>query len=266
MIKFFRRVRYDLMNQNKTSKPFLPPASPSGRAGKYFKYAIGEIILVVIGILIALQINNWNENNNRSKKEVALLQNVKIDLETDVANLKRQDSVFAKKEIEAELGLDLFYKAKTIKDIDSVMRLGQGTWNELYINQNTYNEMINSGSMYAIKNKALQKKINSYYVLVEAHIEYIRGVNTQQARLWELDPAMYTAKLLLSQIKKPTLDLKLIDTTWINNPKSATFLSLDNYLHSNQELSNVYRREVFRRIITAADELRAFIAAEIDQY
>jgi hypothetical protein len=48
MIKFFRKIRYDLMEKNKT--------------GKYLKYAIGEIILVVIGILIALQINNWNEN------------------------------------------------------------------------------------------------------------------------------------------------------------------------------------------------------------
>ncbi len=47
MIKFFRKIRYDLMGKNKT--------------GKYFKYALGEIILVVIGILIALQINNWNE-------------------------------------------------------------------------------------------------------------------------------------------------------------------------------------------------------------
>jgi hypothetical protein len=47
MIQFFRKIRYSLMNQNQT--------------GRYLKYAIGEIILVVIGILIALQINNWNE-------------------------------------------------------------------------------------------------------------------------------------------------------------------------------------------------------------
>ena len=48
MIKFFRHIRQDLMSKNKTSK--------------YLKYAIGEILLVVIGILIALQINNWNQN------------------------------------------------------------------------------------------------------------------------------------------------------------------------------------------------------------
>ena len=58
MIKFFRKIRYDLMNQNKTTK--------------YFKYAIGEIVLVVIGILIALQVNNWNVNRLNLKIEKML--------------------------------------------------------------------------------------------------------------------------------------------------------------------------------------------------
>ena len=54
MIKFFRKIRQNLLLENKT--------------GKYFKYAIGEIILVVIGILIALQINNWNEDKKYQKQ------------------------------------------------------------------------------------------------------------------------------------------------------------------------------------------------------
>jgi len=57
MIKFFRKIRYNLMEQNKT--------------GKYIKYAIGEIVLVVVvvEILIALQINNWNEDRKARKSE-----------------------------------------------------------------------------------------------------------------------------------------------------------------------------------------------------
>ena len=69
MIKFFRKIRKTLADDNKPLK--------------YLRYAIGEIVLVVIGILIALQINNWNEHNNLSKKEVALLINIKNDLEAD---------------------------------------------------------------------------------------------------------------------------------------------------------------------------------------
>ena len=60
MIKFFRKIRQNLIMQNKTSK--------------YFKYAIGEIILVVIGILIALQINNWNENRKELYNEAKILK------------------------------------------------------------------------------------------------------------------------------------------------------------------------------------------------
>ena len=62
MIKFFRKIRYDLMENNNT--------------GKYLKYAIGEIILVVIGILIALQINNWNETNKERSYENYILTGV----------------------------------------------------------------------------------------------------------------------------------------------------------------------------------------------
>jgi len=62
MIKFFRHIRYNLMEQNKT--------------GKYFIYALGEIILVVIGILIALSINNWNANKKTAKEEIVILNNL----------------------------------------------------------------------------------------------------------------------------------------------------------------------------------------------
>ena len=71
MIKFFRHIRKRILTENKT--------------GRYLKYAIGEIVLVVFGILIALQINNWNEerklrvieienNNNGAKKILKLIK------------------------------------------------------------------------------------------------------------------------------------------------------------------------------------------------
>ncbi|MFY9242464.1 MAG: DUF6090 family protein [Polaribacter sp.] len=234
------------------------------KTSKYFKYAIGEIVLVVIGILIALQINNWNENNNLSKKEVALLTDLKNDVEGDITNLKRQDSLFAKSEIDAALGITLFYKATTAKEIDLVFTLTDGFWNELSIQRNTFNQMINSGSLYTMQNKNLQKQINKYYSSVEAHIEYIRGVNLMLSNLWEQNPDIYPAKFLISQLKKPQVDLKKIDTTWIQNPKSATYLSVDNYINTTQNLNNIYRREVFRRLITSAEKLRVSIIDEIE--
>ena len=69
MIKFFRHIRKDLMEKNKTAK--------------YFKYAVGEIVLVVIGILIALQINNWNENQKSIKKGREILVDLRGNLESN---------------------------------------------------------------------------------------------------------------------------------------------------------------------------------------
>ncbi|MEM8928884.1 MAG: DUF6090 family protein [Bacteroidota bacterium] len=73
MIKFFRRIRQRLLSENKLRK--------------YLIYAIGEIILVVIGILLALQINNWNESRILAKTEKKLLSEFKSNLQTNVQRL-----------------------------------------------------------------------------------------------------------------------------------------------------------------------------------
>ena len=65
MIKFFRQIRLDLMEKNKT--------------GKYFKYAIGEIVLVMIGILLALQVSNWNQDRKDRISERKILDNIHRD-------------------------------------------------------------------------------------------------------------------------------------------------------------------------------------------
>jgi len=75
MIKFFRHIRRSLIQENKM--------------GKYFKYAIGEILLVVIGILIALQINNWNEAKKTREKEHQVLTEIISDLEFTLQDLDR---------------------------------------------------------------------------------------------------------------------------------------------------------------------------------
>jgi hypothetical protein len=90
MIKFFRQLRYKSMNQNKS--------------GKYFKYAIGEIFLVVIGILIALSINNWNQTRLEHIEGKEILNNLKEDFqkaieEFEFLNTLRSDIISAAKEI-----------------------------------------------------------------------------------------------------------------------------------------------------------------------
>ena len=75
MINFFRKLRKNLLNNKQT--------------GNYFKYAIGEIILVVIGILLALQINNWNEHQKAIEKEKEVIISLKQEITTNIDKLEK---------------------------------------------------------------------------------------------------------------------------------------------------------------------------------
>ena len=75
MIKFFRKIRQDLLRDNKI--------------GDYLKYAVGEIVLVVIGILIALSINNWNESRKNDLKQALLVKNIIEDLRLDFIHINK---------------------------------------------------------------------------------------------------------------------------------------------------------------------------------
>ncbi|MGB5357167.1 MAG: DUF6090 family protein [Eudoraea sp.] len=79
MIKFFRQIRQRLLIENPTN----------GRAGRYLLYAVGEIVLVVIGILIALQINNWNEERKIRKIERRMLEELVENLEYNTEILEQ---------------------------------------------------------------------------------------------------------------------------------------------------------------------------------
>ncbi len=84
MIKFFRKIRQKLLSEN--------------RFNKYLIYAFGEIILVVIGILIALQINNWNESNQNRKKVDKLLVKIQKDIKTDISQIQRLTEYYRNKD------------------------------------------------------------------------------------------------------------------------------------------------------------------------
>lgn len=131
------------------------------KTGKYIKYAIGEIILVVIGILIALQINNWNENQKMLKQETTHLQNIKNDLKAqiktldyyiDFQNLIIEDSKAIINHYENNNG---FYKMDSIYPMlnDLIVRI-------TFINKNiSLSEIINSAEINILNNKVLKRKL-----------------------------------------------------------------------------------------------------------
>jgi len=159
MIKFFRHIRKQLLGEGKT--------------GKYLKYAIGEILLVVIGIIIALQINNWNEQRKANIKGVTYLKGISHDLEKDIlladSILKTQmnsfsvissiDSVFhRKKHYQAEKYASLFDKPDTLNMGDIFYR----NLSFRSINS-TYRSLIADGQSGLINNRQLFQEIQQIY-------------------------------------------------------------------------------------------------------
>ncbi len=83
MLPFFRKIRWRLVQDN-------PPAGRAGKFLKYSRYAIGEIVLVVIGILIALQINNWNEDRKDRVQEQVLLKQLHTEFKSNLEQLEEK--------------------------------------------------------------------------------------------------------------------------------------------------------------------------------
>src|SRR5210317_2353909 len=104
MIKFFRRIRQQLITDNKLSK--------------YIIYALGEIILVVIGILIALQINNSNEDRKQRKQELHYLKNLKTDLNLNISELDKYIEVRNSRIESAKYVLEHF-ECKPLTDLNA---------------------------------------------------------------------------------------------------------------------------------------------------
>ena len=178
MFKFFRKIRYDLMENNKTGNPAwrARPNGSSGRVGRYLKYAIGEIVLVVIGILIALSINNWNENRKLKNEELGLLLEVKSNLEATLDNFRNDtllntQNIIELRKIEHYINEDLPYDT----ELDNAFGMF-GQWQSPYPITTAFTTLKTKG-LDIITSKPLRNKIASIYdfEFVILHNDYDKG-------------------------------------------------------------------------------------------
>ena len=137
--------------------------------GKYLKYAIGEIILVVIGILIALQINNWNTNRIQKQKESVYLSNITRDLKEQLLTIESQ-MVYEKYISEVATPIIKYYKAHQNFKVDSnfTRSMGDLAGRKTFINNAaTYKELISSGNIDVISDNETKDNIIKYYQELE---------------------------------------------------------------------------------------------------
>ena len=161
MIKFFRNIRQKLLSENKFSK--------------YLIYAVGEIILVVIGILMALQINNWNTDSERRDEESILLKALKEDF---LENRKRlhETITYQKGMLDYSNSFIKLITSKTNKTVstDSILKLkayGANSWYRAELVNSTFKTIISSGKSDIIQNRNLIKKLVEFSTDLESGFE-----------------------------------------------------------------------------------------------
>jgi hypothetical protein len=165
MIKFFRHIRQRLLSESKFSK--------------YLLYAIGEIILVVIGIFLALQLNNLNQERKASEKEELLLQ----ELHDEFINNKKQLEEVVQYHVAADDACNKIIAMFPIDletvDLDS---LGKHHYQSSYIwtfnpSQGVINSLVNTSSFELISNDTLRRQIIAWSdVLTDFQDEEVKAV------------------------------------------------------------------------------------------
>ena len=186
MIKFFRQIRRNLME--------------TGKTGKYFKYAIGEIVLVVIGILIALQLNNWNTDNKASIEEVDLLiemkHNLEIDLKDCLWNINKNQEL-----LEANSAVLHHLEERTPFHDSLQAHYGNllGTTTQLR-NMSAYDHLKSKG-INLIRNDSLRQSITVVYSARYYYIEMKELEYDNQIQLHQVIPQL-NGKIVIDNISK----------------------------------------------------------------
>ncbi|MFN1836050.1 DUF6090 family protein [Balneola sp. MJW-20] len=133
------------------------------KTGRYFKYAVGEIVLVVIGILIALQINNWNEQRKEAVFEIQILKSFRESLETDLSDVDANIAQHKQGIQAADSILGLLNSSVTINE-DSVSTLfARIQLPTRFVHSTSAFESLKSKGVNIISNDDLQKKIVDVY-------------------------------------------------------------------------------------------------------
>jgi len=198
----------------------------SGSAGKYILYAIGEIALVVIGILIALNINNWNEERREAEKEMQFLLRLEKDLISDTIYLNSRIVVSEGVVERNEKYIKQSYEVQENRE-DFVNLLRIPRWNsEHFVTQNSmYLELVNSGQIDILRNQTLKEKMVTFYKETEIAATHIKEYNEYTATN-KLGPINFIPWKYLESVSDIFDNPKMFNRDqwkFVNNPESNEF-------------------------------------------
>ncbi len=245
MIRFFRNIRQKLAAENKVMA--------------YLRYAIGEILLVVIGILIALQINNWNEERKQSELSTVYISRLVSDLKQDTLNIQ----IIKKQTEEAqEIIKNAIHILNTESDLLKTMRVLEDYFEDgwvirtFIVNDNTYTDLLQTGNMSILKGNIIVEDIIKYYAYAKNSREFDIGNEnwvvsidialTEKTSALEFDPVtreLFVDKNKKKSIKNMVANKEMMERNaaahyWYNNSSLRRLATIENEAHKLLQILN----------------------------
>ncbi|HLF64193.1 MAG TPA: DUF6090 family protein [Saprospiraceae bacterium] len=205
MIKFFRHIRQSLLSENKFSK--------------YLLYAIGEIILVVIGILIALKINNWNEQQKLNRLEQRYYCKLLEDVNQDVIQIAKHLSENEDRLSSGNMLLHLLQQENPDR-VEVIRHLQGATSKTTYTFKPSlaaFDDLKSSGNLIILRDLSIKDKLINYYSTLEGYIDII-DVNSDKTVALYFDSTKDFVEFGFQNIEfvKNEIDTALVDIDALN--------------------------------------------------
>jgi hypothetical protein len=252
MLPFFRKIRYRLAENNQFFK--------------YSRYAIGEIVLVVVGILIALQINNWNEARKKTNTEIEYLIRLRSDLANDTAYYHRRIKYSDKVITDHRKAVEISHtEIKSPQDFSESFKDLELSSEALSIRDITYNEMLNAGQINIIRNDTIRTEILEFYRqvdLVNKHFEEVNATSIEFMKDFFIQSKSFK-QFWLNNEMRPWSDEMIedsVDWQWINDPESESFKSFHFTLGFYSMKQNM-----FKGYFEDLDDKSKFLIEEIEK-
>jgi hypothetical protein len=217
VFSYLRKIRRDLIKE--------------GNLKRYLAYAVGEVIIVVIGILLALYLNNWNQQRTEIKLELQYYQSIKNQLNEDLTTLYGEINYnqnflnqfsFAKKLI--------LLNDKSKADTLGKITLNMVRFSDFRRKSNIYQTLVNSGEIVLINNNKITEKLQS----LEENYTYIN-------RLEENHASIIFSQIIPEITQIIQFDpLKIMDMTFLFSYKFQN--SLDLLIVLMNEKMDVYKQ------------------------
>ena len=224
---------------------------------KYMRYAIGEIVLVVIGILIALQINTWNEARKMANTEIDYLIRLRTDLANDTAYYHRRidysDKVIAVHKKAVKISHTEITSPQEFSESFVDLEFSS---EPLSIRDITYNEMLNSSQINIIRNDTIKTEILEFYRqvdLVNKHFEEVNTTSIEFMKDFFIKSKSFKQFWFHVNQVTPWSDEMIqnsFDWQWINDPESESFKSFNfvlGFYSMKQNLFKGYFEDLFQK-------------------